>query len=265
MGDQPIPQTELVTPPTDAGLRCPQCDYNLTGLSNPRCPECGQKFNWDQVRRAAANPPRIFFERVHGWRKVPGFFVTWATVLFAPWVFARQWIRRVSAVHAVAFGAVCFGSTSVALLFGCERAFLATWLTTAVIYIVLQAVCLSLLDVSGWRRPFATLRLWLLVGCYTSAVMMTEFVQGPPHLTLWDLRASTGEMYRLSTESVTYWAQIGVWVIGLVCCYVQRLRRKHASLCLVALAAVFMASSIVALYAATIEYIGVRLCDWYGC
>lgn len=29
----------------DTGLRCDYCDYNLTGLSENRCPECGRPFN----------------------------------------------------------------------------------------------------------------------------------------------------------------------------------------------------------------------------
>ena len=28
----------------DDGTRCLNCDYNLTGLTEPRCPECGQPF-----------------------------------------------------------------------------------------------------------------------------------------------------------------------------------------------------------------------------
>jgi hypothetical protein len=31
--------------PPEWGLRCPQCDYDLTGLSERRCPECGRRFD----------------------------------------------------------------------------------------------------------------------------------------------------------------------------------------------------------------------------
>ena len=31
-------------------LLCPLCDYNLRGLTDPRCPECGYRFEWDQLR-----------------------------------------------------------------------------------------------------------------------------------------------------------------------------------------------------------------------
>ncbi len=29
---------------------CPNCDYNLTGLTNNRCPECGEEFNRSEAR-----------------------------------------------------------------------------------------------------------------------------------------------------------------------------------------------------------------------
>ena len=28
---------------------CPLCDYNLRGLRDPRCPECGYQFEWPEV------------------------------------------------------------------------------------------------------------------------------------------------------------------------------------------------------------------------
>jgi hypothetical protein len=30
-------------------IRCPLCDYNLRGLIEPRCPECGYKFAWQEL------------------------------------------------------------------------------------------------------------------------------------------------------------------------------------------------------------------------
>lgn len=27
-------------------IHCPLCEYNLRGLSEPRCPECGYQFEW---------------------------------------------------------------------------------------------------------------------------------------------------------------------------------------------------------------------------
>ncbi len=33
-----------------AGLRCPGCDYDLTGLTESRCPECGQAFDAAALR-----------------------------------------------------------------------------------------------------------------------------------------------------------------------------------------------------------------------
>jgi hypothetical protein len=32
--------------PTDQDVPCPLCDYNLRGAAEPRCPECGYRFEW---------------------------------------------------------------------------------------------------------------------------------------------------------------------------------------------------------------------------
>lgn len=41
---------------------CPTCGYNLTGLKEPRCPECGSQFTLDQL--LASQPSRATAELV---------------------------------------------------------------------------------------------------------------------------------------------------------------------------------------------------------
>lgn len=39
---------------------CPSCGYNLTGLPEPRCPECGSWFSWSQIQRHSR---RVFYDQ----------------------------------------------------------------------------------------------------------------------------------------------------------------------------------------------------------
>jgi len=41
-----------------AGLRCPTCRYDLSGLTTPQCPECGAAFTPELIRRAERNARR---------------------------------------------------------------------------------------------------------------------------------------------------------------------------------------------------------------
>jgi len=43
-------------------IRCPLCDYNLRGLSEPRCPECGYAFAWDEILDPTRRHHRYLFE-----------------------------------------------------------------------------------------------------------------------------------------------------------------------------------------------------------
>ncbi len=43
-------------------LLCPLCDYNLRGLQEPRCPECGFSFTWDELIHAEKTRHPYLFE-----------------------------------------------------------------------------------------------------------------------------------------------------------------------------------------------------------
>jgi hypothetical protein len=254
----------------DDRLQCPSCDYNLSGLIEPRCPECGGTFDWDAVQREAANPPRISFESLRGVRRVSGFVITWATVMFGPWIFARQTGKRIDAKCATAFAAICFAGTLLSLFAGADWQFITTWLLTAAVYLVAQMLWLSLVDPQTWfgRRP--PLRFWLLVGFYTSAVMMTEFAYGPPQLLLSELipaplGGAPGRPRFFTLQdvgNVVWWAQMLLWLAALGCCYAVRIGRPARRRRVVIPAAVLVSISLLILYAAIVEHVGGRIYNW---
>lgn len=48
---------------------CARCGYNLRGLAQPRCPECGLEFEWALALRQAVSESDFLFE--HQWRRRP--------------------------------------------------------------------------------------------------------------------------------------------------------------------------------------------------
>ncbi|MBP7936284.1 MAG: hypothetical protein KA354_16720 [Phycisphaerae bacterium] len=57
--------SEGATPctPGDSGLCCLSCQYNLTGLTENRCPECGREFDPEALRRIFSGEP----QPIPGW------------------------------------------------------------------------------------------------------------------------------------------------------------------------------------------------------
>jgi hypothetical protein len=59
----------------DDALACPLCDYDLRGLVDPRCPECGYAFDWNDLRDPARRKHKYLFEH-HPERNVSSFLRT---------------------------------------------------------------------------------------------------------------------------------------------------------------------------------------------
>jgi hypothetical protein len=75
---------------------CPLCDYNLRGLVEPRCPECGYRFEWSELLDAARRPPAYLFEHARR-RRVRAFLWTQAV----GWLPRRFWGRVLRPTHDV--------------------------------------------------------------------------------------------------------------------------------------------------------------------
>ncbi len=254
-----------VEAPADEGVRCPRCDYNLTALRGDRCPECGQQLDWGLIRRTAAGEPAIAFEAARGWRKLPAFVQTVATVLLTPWTFARQIQQRVSAIHAAAFFALCFVPPGVVCLVEREPYFLP-WVLTAAVCVVLEALLLWTLECVARTRYGAALRLWLCAGCYTTAVVATEFYLGPPVLFVTDMLEplvardlgtyQASFYYSDTPERVIYAAQIALWLTGLLWLLVARARRRGMTAARCVILASFATIGLILLYACVYQYVG---------
>ncbi|OQY99088.1 MAG: hypothetical protein B6D36_16640 [Planctomycetes bacterium UTPLA1] len=58
-------------------IACPLCEYNLRGLAEPRCPECGYRFGWREMLDPTQRLHPYLFEH-HPERNVWSFFKTFA-------------------------------------------------------------------------------------------------------------------------------------------------------------------------------------------
>ena len=80
MDNPRVAQPPTLDPSVDWGqtqgeILCPLCDYNLRGLPDPRCPECGYRFEWADLIDPARRRHPYLFEH-HPTRKAWSFFRT---------------------------------------------------------------------------------------------------------------------------------------------------------------------------------------------
>jgi hypothetical protein len=58
----PPPAAAAESPVLDRDVSCPLCEYNLRGLTEPRCPECGYSFSWPELTDPARRRHPFLFE-----------------------------------------------------------------------------------------------------------------------------------------------------------------------------------------------------------
>ena len=73
------------SPVRGEGHRCPLCEYDLRGLTEPRCPECGYRFEWADLLDPRKRLHPYLFEH-HADRN---FWSFWKTAWYGwgPWLF----------------------------------------------------------------------------------------------------------------------------------------------------------------------------------
>lgn len=135
----------------DPALRCPECDYILTGLSEPRCPECGTPFNPLAISGFTGEPqPATPWDRTGG---PIGFFHTLILSLVHPWSIGNRFPRWHDARRAAAYA----------------RWNLVLW------FVVYATGCLLVMDIRGGGRitphPFG-LFMFLVFGAASLLVLV---------------------------------------------------------------------------------------------
>lgn len=85
-----------------AGGRCRECDYDLTGVGEERCPECGLEFGAAFIRRAADGEPIASTPWDTDWR----FFATMKRIYLQPRRFANRLAPNPLVFRAVLFALV---------------------------------------------------------------------------------------------------------------------------------------------------------------
>jgi len=124
MHTDPTDTTAVARPsgPVDRDISCPLCEYNLRALTEPRCPECGFRFTWDELNDKAKWRHPFVFE--HHPECNTRSFVRTALAGLRP---KRFWqslspVQRPSVRRLILYWAICAAAYTIPLSFEVGRA-----------------------------------------------------------------------------------------------------------------------------------------------
>jgi len=100
----------------DSGLECLNCGYNLTGLIENRCPECGTAFDPVELRRLCGPEPTWATPWDEPGRK-DRFLATWTLASLKPRLLARTFPRQHNPIAATSYALCCYFLAACAFLF----------------------------------------------------------------------------------------------------------------------------------------------------
>ncbi len=90
--DHRVEQMPSTITTDDEGLRCPECEYNLTGLVHDVCPECGQPFDREKLLAELAGVPAAI--PIWGQRVENGELSSFVRTILEIWSHPARYARR---------------------------------------------------------------------------------------------------------------------------------------------------------------------------
>ena len=175
-------------------VHCPLCEYDLRGLAEPRCPECGYRFAWDDLRDPSRRLHRYLFEH-HPERNAWSFLRTIA----GGWRPKRFWTSLLPAQPSRPRRLVAYWLATVSLLLPALAVHHYTWF--------LRAEAATRLDRARWHQMFPP-------GSPNAADVAERWGSTDAFLDQADPLPPSGEFYRRAWDAEGRWALYfaGVWV-----------------------------------------------------